>query len=572
MSNTIIECRNKDANIVVGNGDWTTILEDKNLLIEENDQIYVKSTFIDTQASSQNQIVIPEDINLTIEYGFYRAYIVNTGLEAYPNTVLNPIDYKDYTLTLEIISSNPNNKLVYDYSFVKFNKKLPTKAVSLELSYFNFENIQQGVIVNLPANFDGDFFAIKQIIGNIITTQVNNTNIEIVSPPIDVLQDFYNWNLYKTNFVPCNGNTVHLPYTQTKTINLPKGNYDPDDLCTYINYNFTKISDTGVDYITGINDILQSSAGIQNQFRDGSGNTVEFSLTSETLNPIRITSMRDFPNHDSIYFGTNQFELSFSSISKKFQFDYTHMPYYYQKQLAVSIIPVQGSQTEFITHTGGIYLRNLFSYTVNGNKSFDFWNGLLGFDNSILTSFDYDKPTSGNLTNHFMPIVYNLDNPNDEGYKEGVRITTGKISLDSVIDKDTPTQTPSTQINSSIAPTDTVPIQSVFSLLDNQNNFGYYIIEIGNSFKNDFYSIENNHRNFQSIVSKYYSIDSYTTGSTEGSLIYTHKGEPLILDSFKCRILDSNKNVAQNIGDDNTIHIAIRKAPKEEITEQLKKK
>ena len=85
-------------------------------------------------------------------------------------------------------------------------------------------------------------------------------------------------------------------------------------------------------------------------------------------------------------------------------------------------------------------------------------------------------------------------------------------------------------------------------------------MEIGHKLKNDFYTQENNFRNFQQVVSRYFVQNSYTSGTSDGSLIYTHEGEPTLLQSFSCRILNSDKELANNIGEDNTIHLVLVRA------------
>jgi replicative DNA helicase len=107
-------------------------------------------------------------------------------------------------------------------------------------------------------------------------------------------------------------------------------------------------------------------------------------------------------------------------------------------------------------------------------------------------------------------------------------------------------------------------LHSVISSLNQQFAFGYFLVEIQSKFLNDFYTIDQNRSNIKAIVSRYYSLDSYTTGNEQGSAVYTHEGPPMTLSSFNCRILDSDKNLATNIGDDSTIFLEIIKAPKEQ--------
>jgi len=68
--------------------------------------------------------------------------------------------------------------------------------------------------------------------------------------------------------------------------------------------------------------------------------------------------------------------------------------------------------------------------------------------------------------------------------------------------------------------------------------------------------------NIRAIVGRYYEINSYTSGTQGDSLLYTHIGQPMFLESFKCRILDSDQNLASNLGPDNTIFLQVVKNPK----------
>jgi len=65
----------------------------------------------------------------------------------------------------------------------------------------------------------------------------------------------------------------------------------------------------------------------------------------------------------------------------------------------------------------------------------------------------------------------------------------------------------------------------------------------------------------QGIISKYYSFNgNYTYGDSSGSIEYTHKGMPIYLHGIKLKILKSDKQVDNNLGDDNTIFFQLIKA------------
>ncbi len=64
------------------------------------------------------------------------------------------------------------------------------------------------------------------------------------------------------------------------------------------------------------------------------------------------------------------------------------------------------------------------------------------------------------------------------------------------------------------------------------------------------------------ICSRYYERATYTSATESDSIVYTHRGAPALLSSFSCRILDSDKNIALNLGEDNTVFLQVVKAPK----------
>ena len=92
--------------------------------------------------------------------------------------------------------------------------------------------------------------------------------------------------------------------------------------------------------------------------------------------------------------------------------------------------------------------------------------------------------------------------------------------------------------------------------------YGYFLVEVKAQFANNYLTTEQNKRDVVAIVSRYYDKDSYTSSSTDSSVVYTHHGSPMMLSSFGCRILDSDKTLATNIGQDNTVFLEVIKAEK----------
>ena len=92
--------------------------------------------------------------------------------------------------------------------------------------------------------------------------------------------------------------------------------------------------------------------------------------------------------------------------------------------------------------------------------------------------------------------------------------------------------------------------------------FGYYLIEVESNFQNNFLTPDSNRRSTMAICSRYYERATYTSATESDSIVYTHRGAPALLSSFSCRILDSDKNIALNLGEDNTVFLQVVKAPK----------
>lgn len=546
MSNTIIECRNKDSENAISNGDWTTTLG-QSLTINDGDQILVKDIFIDTQATSSQKIIIPYGITASIEFGYYKNQLTTDGLSQIAN--FPAVSQKDQELVLCIQknSTDPNEILIQKLGFNKFNNRKNNEKVDITISYTDFDNQTQSLIVHIPENLESEFI-IPEIQGKVAIGDLT------YNPPISVLNEKYNIKISSFQSLATNGKRICIPYTETAYIDIPKGNYDPDALCTLINNYITSLGNSGGSFVVDNSPILKDAQALQNKYRGGSpqANTYEFAFAFAGSELYSIDPMINYnPLNPSILMGSNQFELDFNQNTSSFQFNYLHFPYLYQKNLAVQILKItQGTFDVFTTQTryGGVYIKSFGAIDAT-NSPFNFWEGLLGFKKTIYPDFNFtEKNTTGPNVDYLIPNF-----PISE-----LSSTSGLITMDAFVDKTNPITTNKTfPSNSSLATDQTRNLVAGNSALDIQNSFGYYVIEVGSKFKNNFYTPDNNHKNIQSIVSRYYELNSYTTGTSEGSLIYTHKGEPLLLESFRCRILNSDKVLASNIGNDNTIHIAI---------------
>lgn len=101
-------------------------------------------------------------------------------------------------------------------------------------------------------------------------------------------------------------------------------------------------------------------------------------------------------------------------------------------------------------------------------------------------------------------------------------------------------------------------------------DFGHYLLEI-DFYKNKFCD-ETAPYNISAIIGKYYNVDSYVNGNIQNSLNYVHSGLPIIFTTAHVRILDPNKRVS-NLGSSNFIYLQVlHKSPNDQATETEKEK
>jgi hypothetical protein len=92
------------------------------------------------------------------------------------------------------------------------------------------------------------------------------------------------------------------------------------------------------------------------------------------------------------------------------------------------------------------------------------------------------------------------------------------------------------------------------------NEGAYYKISVDMGYTTQLLG-NNNNNTISSIISKYYSQNSYTSSYSEGSVPYQHQGdEPLYVSNIRIRILDPDNTLSENIGDRNSIFLEVVKS------------
>jgi hypothetical protein len=96
-------------------------------------------------------------------------------------------------------------------------------------------------------------------------------------------------------------------------------------------------------------------------------------------------------------------------------------------------------------------------------------------------------------------------------------------------------------------------------VVQNAEEEGYYRIEIDSKIRTSVYGGDRTTPSLSAIISKYYSQGSFTTSYNEGSVSYTHYGQPLTLTDFRVRVLLPNGDLAKDVSDRNCVFMEVNK-------------
>ena len=582
MSNIInLECRQLDSDSVVTNGDWSTILS-KPVILNEGDTLAINKVFIDTVADTNNQIVIPNDILASIQFYLYVTSIQqqnialgSDGKDYYshpdaPGSVAD-IDGDDYILCVDIDPTIPEaNMMLVTKISIRSKVKDGTRGMGDKtgknpcyLSYFD----DIGAISTFY--FDVPYLAHVKPFGT--TVEITVSVIMDVSKGFTIVSDepaqFASQNVSSElkNFKIIASQTPSVNYLHPKLvnhqINIPKGTYTSDEMTSLLNNSFqdNTIPDFGQTSLSPltfpINQLLSTIEGIADS------KLASVKCTNTTGRIIIPSGTVNF------YVGSNNISVGYDQASKRFFFDSLHFPIYDQSSSGAVAVTYQtdGQTTNsfFAGKVGGAYIHtwscvNNDPELSNYNTYFDFWNDKLGF-NMVDVAAKHQMATDVMTYNGVdvqVPVFRNAQN--------GVSTTTAKPILDDLIKKGPNKNSYEFTSPANIYSTSdlTTPVVASFAKLDAlELEYGYYLIEINNGLSSELIGATDINHTISCIVNRYYSLGTFTSGDISGSLSYTHKGLPLFLKNFNIRVLDSEKNLAQNLEADNSIFISIIRAP-----------
>jgi len=573
-----VELKQENASIVNNNGDYELNLLEP-VYINQGDTIEIKNVFIDTRkTSAEGTITITDDINAELD--IYK-YIIDHTAENDAQTDLTR--GRDYFGTLKADHPTANKYLlsksigatqlerVDSLNFLVSNQfpgDESFRSIGVSFVYINASNEPGNFSISISRNTaEGWFDSIidtSVVINFPITPIVIQPNTLKFAPNTDIwgksgivqrqkwFWDPVSLNNNKYDSVPTGTSdkpyneqdismaTGFAAYTEKLQFTVKAGQYTPDNLATLVTKNLSVIQGNKIDIKNGK---TLTTCGTFNKDEN-------FGFVNELG-----TDYFEVSNTNAFWLGSNQISLIYNQLQSKFEFDYLHMPFYSE------ILPQGSAETngaivnkviEVPINDPNDPTKNTTSNVIVGSAggilisswTSSFFQDILGFTTDNLVSINDYKIVKISGQDVHLPVF---------GVIDGVNSTSGFAGLDTIVKKTIPTwylEPPLKDLESS---TDITSSILAFNVIQPQQEeqFAYYNVQLEAGFNTDYLLSNNVKRNINCIVSKYYSVDSYTIFEGQG-VIYEHVGQPQMLSRMKVRILDPDFN-NPNIGTDNTM-------------------
>lgn len=369
------------------------------------------------------------------------------------------------------------------------------------------------------------------------------------------------------------GNDTYAPYTRSVNFTLEAGDYTPAELTTRINRNIQGNNTT--DFT---NPIVNSNFLIQYNIDDYPGTVfVEEGMGNATILNAR-NEANDPALNGGMLIGATQMVLDYDEDKGVFFWSYIHSPMYglegttnYDESVGFTKTENLASNNDkviAVSRNGGIFFRSLSAALPDGT-SFEFWGGkdkpggVLGFTLEDLIAPVKQYPAGTKVAGWEPKSIEMLSAP----LLTGTNATTGFIGLDDIATRGASSaywympaiSTGSPFLSDSNGVTREIRAASTqFKSTD----IGYFLVDVASQWGGVQYIGANGYRNdsIRAVVGRYYSAASYTMGTTADAVPYTHKGEPIVLNSFTVRILGPDKQTAANLGGDTAVVLEVVRA------------
>lgn len=578
------------------------------LVLNENDELSLSSVFVDSVATNSGKIVINDDeTDFTIKNFLYvNNYVPDVSLytpfKRSGQTIVKGLnDGFDYVACENTGTQTNNTKIIEQLTFnltPHIAKSAKQEPISFHFKYTAINGKDMKFVVNiskeinlseeiaragsdpqglpLPAFYNMDDY--KKDFGAfpsgfpfdfIEGTLVADSPFMVIGKGFNGFTGAFEQTSKTSSF-----NGIKLtPFIFTYNFTVPAGAYDPDEFARVVT---DKLAAQNIE----TNDITYTDTGDESTQkymtapRSFNSPYLQFNSTLAAL----VSANADVygcrfdgeglikVNDGNFLFGSTQVGMEFDNDQSKFFFSQLHSPFYINKG---GVVTMGTKFTNVLDSAGAGTNQNFVANKIGGVgftelKPESVWFKKLGFSPDVITNFgikdfdgagtqsaDYENIAGGaTVLTNLSPITFTLT--------DGVNTTGNFSSLDSAINKTTPRIAPDV---STLEDTSQI-IKQIYAIngINQGGSLPYYLIEIeGKGINSDIRgsidsAIQNN--KISAIVSRYYQTLSYTSSMDgSGAIPYIHKGQPLMIDSFKVRILDPDGTITDNIQSSNVVFL-----------------
>ena len=575
-NNLLIEARQKNGSNVYNNGDWNTTLS-KPIKIEAGDQIVINKAFVDTQAQTDQKIIIEQEfgqITLHLENYLYSTNWNNTEQDKLQQEGTTQNDGQDYFFCYSKPATDvapagyhtiTKLEVSWDGSRVPHGWGDGTGLIE----FIGLDDQPHEYRVTVPQ---------KDVVNGVPDSYSQFVTTSFTCKDGTIKQSTKkgnNWSHISCNLTkpipPPNSETAPVsksiyPYTFPLDIPISAGSYDPVELCGKINDAMTTNLNANVEF--PVNNLSDNNF-LKHSGMALTGANPDYFCKSDG-NQFYSYQTGNRPNGDPrpfYWFGANQVELDWDDAESRFYWKFLHAPVYGTGGTLTSRV-IKDEQTNQFFHlgkNGGIVWASLSatctdSKSIHFQESYDFWEKKLGFNLSSLCRQVEVKKEHQIIGGAFFHTWFFNNHGN------GLDTTSARPNIDSLVDKINFQTVPDpSTVNSDNDLT--MEIYAVKSVMESiVLDYGFYYVEIQAGFQTEIISGDTVTQNISGILNRFYSLGAYTSGGQESGLVYTHRGADMYLRDVRIRILDSDRNLANSIGEDNTVFIQVIRGQPPQLT------
>ena len=569
MTSKLIELKQTDPLAsVYANGDYVISTRQK-ILVPPNSSIIMKNAFLDTSAFNSQQIILSEDVILDID--FVDFLVNNKGITGADNSITQMTSQPAVTvgngmpmfrcLLGSVIPEE--DRIVTGVIFEKIDTGTGNNwcnGAQLVFQYTDWNGNIQHLHITLPKSRPSS----KPIL-NLSGFSIKAKNNSIKDITLSSIVKSAGYNQSKTLFgysFPKGAQGYVLDPTPVR-FTVPAGIYQPSELATTLSQFFQ--GGRNGNFINDGEFVDAPFLKYSTEQPTGNGNC--FCYGREETNPSNPTNVifQAFQIKTTPYWsGASQMALEYDQVFNKFKWTFNITPNYdASKQLAISrgkfpaFTPTSSNdglhykEYDFYEQMGGgIIFTSLRSSDPDGTPN-NFWTDVLGFNLDDICV----KPSY--LTTE-QSIIGKITVPDITMANIGKTITAPDIIADMGVVKGADYQKADQAVTDVIVSSQT-PIYADKQVLESTVETGFYFIDVETQFSTEIIGTNDTFKHTVGIVSNFFNENSFTTGTSADAVVYNHRSDyPIYLSGYHIRILDSDRNLASNLGSKNVIFLEIQ--------------